>query len=153
VPLQRFFISTAGASDPNRGPHHQNGKLNPTQATPPSITITPLFRIISFPPSYKSPRLSTERTSETPLMSDSDSDIASSAGSILEDASEPDVSSFQCLFCDESYNDTRTMFAHVEDHHSFAIRDTIKSIGTGTGLLFAPPLEPSADHVNKSSKR
>jgi protein arginine N-methyltransferase 3 len=86
-------------------------------------------------------------------MSDSDSDIASSAGSILEDASEPDVSSFQCLFCDETYNDTKAMFVHVEDYHSYAIRDTIKSIATGTGLFYAPPLRPTADHVNKSSKR
>ena len=65
-------------------------------------------------------------------MSDSDSEIASSAGSILEDASEPDVTSFQCLFCDETYDNIKTMFVHIEDHHAFGISDTIKSIGTGT---------------------
>ena len=85
-------------------------------------------------------------------MSESDSETASSAGSIVEDASEPDVSGLQCLFCSGSHNNVDTMFAHVESDHEFAIRDTIRSIGAGTSN-YSPRHRDSRLTRNKSSRR
>ncbi|KAH7135785.1 S-adenosyl-L-methionine-dependent methyltransferase [Dendryphion nanum] len=63
-------------------------------------------------------------------MSDSDSDAASSVGSIIEDASEADISSFKCLFCDREWGNVSEMFSHCETDHKFPIKETIKEIGS-----------------------
>ncbi|KAF2744646.1 histone-arginine methyltransferase CARM1 [Sporormia fimetaria CBS 119925] len=63
-------------------------------------------------------------------MSDTDSEIASSAGSIMEDVSEPDVTSFKCLFCDEEISSVDKMFSHCDSTHKFPIRETIKDVGS-----------------------
>ncbi|KAF2274081.1 histone-arginine methyltransferase CARM1 [Westerdykella ornata] len=63
-------------------------------------------------------------------MSDSEVDGTSSAGSIMEDASEPDTTSFKCLFCETEYSAVATMFAHCAGDHKFPIRETVKDIGS-----------------------
>jgi protein arginine N-methyltransferase 3 len=63
-------------------------------------------------------------------MSDSESDVASSAGSIMEDISEPDVTSFKCLFCDSECPSVDKMFAHCDSEHKFPIRETVKDVGS-----------------------
>lgn len=65
---------------------------------------------------------------------DSDSDVASSAGSIMEDVSEPDSTSFKCLFCDSEFPTVEKTFAHCDGTHKFPIRETIKDIGSSKGL-------------------
>ncbi|KAJ4295134.1 Ribosomal protein arginine N-methyltransferase rmt3 [Kalmusia sp. IMI 367209] len=62
-------------------------------------------------------------------MSDTDSDTASSVGSIVEDASEADTTTFKCLFCDEQWSRVPEMFAHSKSEHSFDVEDTIKKLG------------------------
>lgn len=68
-------------------------------------------------------------------MSDSDSDTASSVGSIVEDASEPDTTSFKCLFCDQQYGRVPDMSTHCKSEHSFDLNETIKNLGPGMYLL------------------
>lgn len=62
-------------------------------------------------------------------MSDTDSDTASSAGSIIEDVSEADISSFKCLFCAKEWGNVSEMFSHCETDHQFPIKSLIKEIG------------------------
>jgi hypothetical protein len=73
----------------------------------------------------------------TRAMSDSDSasDVASSAGSIMEDVSEPDVTNFKCLFCDSECPSIDKMFSHCDSTHKFPIRETIKDIGSSNAFL------------------
>jgi protein arginine N-methyltransferase 3 len=68
-------------------------------------------------------------------MSDSDSDVASSAGSIMEDVSEPDNTSFKCLFCETEFQSVDKMFAHCDSEHKFPIRETIKDVGSSNCCL------------------
>ncbi|KAF1957090.1 S-adenosyl-L-methionine-dependent methyltransferase [Byssothecium circinans] len=68
-------------------------------------------------------------------MSDSDSDIASSAGSIIEDPSEPDTTTFKCLFCDEQWSRVSDMTAHCRSDHAFDVEGAIKSLGPDTDEL------------------
>jgi protein arginine N-methyltransferase 3 len=78
-------------------------------------------------------------------MSDSDTESVSSAGSIIEDISEPDVTSFKCLFCDEQTSPIDKLFSHVEVDHKFAIRDAIKEIGSSISYRL-PRTDPPAIH-------
>lgn len=64
-------------------------------------------------------------------MSDSDSDSVSSAGSIIEDVSEPDTTSFKCLFCDQQWGRVPDMAVHSKKEHGFDLNETIKSFGSG----------------------
>lgn len=64
-------------------------------------------------------------------MAYSDSDSASSVGSIHEDMSEPDTTTFKCLFCDEQYSRVGDMVKHCNAHHGFDLNDTIKKFGSG----------------------
>jgi hypothetical protein len=62
-------------------------------------------------------------------MSDSDSD--SSVGSIIED-SEPDTTTFKCLFCEQEWSCLPEMTAHCRSEHSFDLEGSIKSLGPGS---------------------
>ncbi|KAF1845267.1 histone-arginine methyltransferase CARM1 [Cucurbitaria berberidis CBS 394.84] len=62
-------------------------------------------------------------------MADSDSDTASSVGSIFEDASEPDTTSFKCLFCDQQWCRVSDMGEHCATEHSFNLHETIQKLG------------------------
>ena len=62
-------------------------------------------------------------------MSGTDSDTASSVGSIIEDASEADISSFKCLFCTKDWGNVSEMFSHCETDHQFPIQSVVKEIG------------------------
>lgn len=64
-------------------------------------------------------------------MSDTESDYASSVGSIVEDASEADTTTFKCLFCDEQWSRVPEMFAHSKAEHGFDVENTIKKLGQG----------------------
>ena len=68
-------------------------------------------------------------------MSDTESDTASSIGSIIEDASEPDTNTFKCLFCEEQWSRVPDMFAHCGSEHGFDVEDTIRKLGQGQPLL------------------
>jgi hypothetical protein len=75
-------------------------------------------------------------------MTDSDSDAASSVGSIVEDASEPDTTTFKCLFCEQQWGRVSEMTTHCKSKHSFDLQDTIKNLGSGssTNLFNALPI-------------
>ncbi|KAF1937393.1 histone-arginine methyltransferase CARM1 [Clathrospora elynae] len=62
-------------------------------------------------------------------MSDSDSDTVSSVGSIVEDASEPDTTSFKCLFCEQQWSRVPDMSTHCKSDHGFDLTATIKDLG------------------------
>ncbi|KAF2706301.1 histone-arginine methyltransferase CARM1 [Pleomassaria siparia CBS 279.74] len=64
-------------------------------------------------------------------MSDSDSDVASSVGDIIEETSEPDTTTFKCLFCEKEWNRVPEMFAHCQSEHKFNVESTIKDLGPG----------------------
>ncbi|CBY00477.1 hypothetical protein LEMA_P016070.1 [Plenodomus lingam JN3] len=68
-------------------------------------------------------------------MADSDSDTASSVGSIVEDASEPDTTSFKCLFCDQQLSSISDLTAHCKSEHSFDLHETIKGLGSDADEL------------------
>ncbi|KAF2021003.1 S-adenosyl-L-methionine-dependent methyltransferase [Aaosphaeria arxii CBS 175.79] len=63
-------------------------------------------------------------------MSDTDSDTASSVGSLIEDASEPDTTTFKCLFCDKPWGNVPEMFTHCESEHKFNVKAAIQEIGS-----------------------
>lgn len=84
-------------------------------------------------------------------MSDTDSDTASSVGSIVEDASEPDVTNCECLFCNQEFTSVLSMFEHCETLHEFPIRETIKDVGSSTGP--PSPLPHLANHVTQNWKK
>jgi protein arginine N-methyltransferase 3 len=65
------------------------------------------------------------------MMSDSESDTASSVGSIVEDASEPDTTTFKCLFCEQQWSRVPEMTAHCDSEHGFDLPATIKNLGSG----------------------
>ncbi|KAJ4371210.1 Ribosomal protein arginine N-methyltransferase rmt3 [Neocucurbitaria cava] len=62
-------------------------------------------------------------------MADSDSDTASSVGSIFEDASEPDTTSFKCLFCNQQWSRVSDMGKHCTTEHGFDLIKTVQSLG------------------------
>ncbi|KAF2675705.1 S-adenosyl-L-methionine-dependent methyltransferase [Lentithecium fluviatile CBS 122367] len=68
-------------------------------------------------------------------MSDSDSDAASSIGDIIEEASEPDTTSFECLFCEQQWSRVPDMLTHCRSEHSFDLESAIKSLGPDTDEL------------------
>ncbi|KAF1363168.1 S-adenosyl-L-methionine-dependent methyltransferase [Lizonia empirigonia] len=60
---------------------------------------------------------------------DSDSDSGSSVGSIVEERSEADETTFKCLFCDQQFVRVPEMSSHCTSEHSFDLDATIKSLG------------------------
>lgn len=106
----------------------------------PPLLPSSIFRHFLIVPKANSTDLMTSlphRAARDMSDSDSDSDVASSAGSIMEDISEPDTTSFKCLFCESECSSVDEMFTHCESTHKFPIRETIKNIGSRNGL---PPL-------------
>ena len=73
-------------------------------------------------------------------MAYSDSDAASSVGSIREDASEPDTTTFKCLFCEQQWANVPDMSAHCISEHKFDLKKTITNLGSGMSTSFAPCL-------------
>ena len=73
-------------------------------------------------------------------MAYSDSDAASSVGSIVEDTSEPDTTTFKCLFCDQQCNRVPEMSEHCKLEHNFDLNETIKNLGSGSSTTIAPYL-------------
>jgi protein arginine N-methyltransferase 3 len=71
-------------------------------------------------------------------MSYSDSDAASSVGSIREDTSEPDTTTFKCLFCDQQWSGVPEMSAHCQTEHKFDLNETVTSLGSGSSLILTP---------------
>lgn len=82
-------------------------------------------------------------------MSDSDSDSVSSAGSIIEDVSEPDTTSFKCLFCDQQWSRVPDMAAHSKKEHGFDLIETIKNFGSGVFSLILLPDTPKLTYNNR----
>jgi protein arginine N-methyltransferase 3 len=68
-------------------------------------------------------------------MTYSDSDAASSVGSIVEDASEPDTTTFKCLFCDQQWSRVQDMSSHCNSEHKFDLPATIKNLGPGSSNI------------------
>jgi protein arginine N-methyltransferase 3 len=64
-------------------------------------------------------------------MSDTESDTASSVGSIVEDASEPDTTSFKDLFSDRQWTRVSDMVEHNKAEIGFDLPATIKGLGSG----------------------
>ncbi|KAJ4364826.1 Ribosomal protein arginine N-methyltransferase rmt3 [Ascochyta clinopodiicola] len=60
---------------------------------------------------------------------DSDSDSGSSVGSIVEERSEADDTTFKCLFCDQQFARVQDMSAHCASEHGFDLSETVKSLG------------------------
>lgn len=84
---------------------------------------------------YASPQTGSidgEKLVEPHNMSDTASDTASSVGSIIEEASEPDTTTFKCLFCQQQWNRVPDMFAHCRAQHGFDVEETIKGLGPGS---------------------
>ena len=69
-------------------------------------------------------------------MNASDSDSASSVGSIIEDASEPDTTTFKCLLCDQLWSRVPEMSTHCKADHNFDLTETVKDLGPGLSALF-----------------
>ena len=67
-------------------------------------------------------------------MSDSDSDTASSVGSIVEDVSEPDTTSFKDLFSDRQWTRVPDMVEHDKAEYGFDLAATIKGLGPGMSI-------------------
>lgn len=65
----------------------------------------------------------------------SDSDAASSVGSIVEDASEPDTTTFKCLFCEQQWSRVEDMSKHCTIEHNFDLPETIKNLGPGSSAV------------------
>ena len=65
-------------------------------------------------------------------MSDTESDTASSVGSIVEDASEPDTTTFKDLFSDRQWTRVSDMVEHNKTENGFDLPATIKGLGPGT---------------------
>ncbi|KAL5114045.1 Ribosomal protein arginine N-methyltransferase rmt3 [Pleosporales sp. CAS-2024a] len=68
-------------------------------------------------------------------MAYSDSDAGSSVGSIVEEASEPDTTTFKCLFCDQQWSQVIQMSSHCNSEHKFDLPTTIKNLGPGADEL------------------
>jgi protein arginine N-methyltransferase 3 len=65
-------------------------------------------------------------------MSDfSSDDDASSVGSIVEDASEPDTTSFKDLFSDRQWTRVSDMVEHNKTENGFDLIATIRGLGPG----------------------
>jgi hypothetical protein len=64
-------------------------------------------------------------------MSDISDDDASSVGSIVEDASEPDTTSFKDLFSDRQWTRVSDMVEHNKTENGFDLIATIKGLGPG----------------------
>lgn len=64
-------------------------------------------------------------------MSDISDDDASSVGSIVEDASEPDTTSFKDLFSDRQWTRVSDMVEHNKAENGFDLIATIKGLGPG----------------------
>src|SRR5690242_293966 len=62
--------------------------------------------------------------------SDSESDSGSSVGSIVEERSEADETTFKCLFCDKQFARVLDMSSHCTSEHSFDLNATVKSLGS-----------------------
>ncbi|KAI4618308.1 uncharacterized protein J4E87_007976 [Alternaria ethzedia] len=62
-------------------------------------------------------------------MSDTESDTASSVGSIVEDASEPDTTTFKDLFSDRQWTRVSDMVEHNKAENGFDLPATIKGLG------------------------
>lgn len=60
---------------------------------------------------------------------DSDSDSGSSVGSIVEERSEADETTFKCLFCDQLFAHVPEMSSHCTSEHGFDLNATVKSLG------------------------
>jgi hypothetical protein len=67
-------------------------------------------------------------------MAYSDSD-ASSVGSIVEDASEPDTQTFKCLFCEQQWSRVDEMATHCKSEHSFDLATTVKDLGPSSSTI------------------
>jgi hypothetical protein len=92
--------------------------------------LTQLFTSLQFFPFFDTQAILDITTTHT-IMSDTDSDTASSVGSILEDASEPDTTSFKDLFSDRQWSRVSDMIAHDKAEHGFDLTETIKGLGPG----------------------
>lgn len=71
--------------------------------------------------------------------SDSESDSGSSVGSIVEERSEADETTFKCLFCDKQFARVSEMSSHCTSEHGFDLNATVKSLGSSeptTPFLF-----------------
>jgi protein arginine N-methyltransferase 3 len=62
--------------------------------------------------------------------SDSESDSGSSVGSIVEERSEADETTFKCLFCDKQFARVPDMSSHCTSEHGFDLNATVKSLGS-----------------------
>ncbi len=62
--------------------------------------------------------------------SDSESDLGSSVGSIVEERSEADETTFKCLFCDQQFARVPEMSSHCKSEHSFDLIETVKNLGS-----------------------
>jgi protein arginine N-methyltransferase 3 len=66
--------------------------------------------------------------------SDSESDSGSSVGSIVEERSEADETTFKCLFCDKQFARVADMSSHSTSEHGFDLNETVKGLGSSTPL-------------------
>lgn len=62
--------------------------------------------------------------------SDSESDSGSSVGSIVEERSEADETTFKCLFCDQQFARVPEMSSHCTSEHGFDLNAAVKSLGS-----------------------
>jgi protein arginine N-methyltransferase 3 len=69
---------------------------------------------------------------------DSDSDSGSSVGSIVEERSEADETTFKCLFCDQQFARVPEMSSHCKSEHSFDLNETVKNLGSSESCHAMP---------------
>lgn len=70
--------------------------------------------------------------------SDSESDSGSSVGSIVEERSEADETTFKCLFCDQQFARVPTMSSHCTSEHGFDLDETVKNLGSSESCRTFP---------------
>jgi protein arginine N-methyltransferase 3 len=56
----------------------------------------------------------------------------------MEDVSEPDTTTFKCLFCEQEFQVVGKMFGHVETEHGFPIGEKIRDVGSSTTFALPP---------------
>lgn len=80
--------------------------------------------------------------------SDSESDSGSSVGSIVEERSEADETTFKCLFCDQQFARVADMSSHCTSEHGFDLNGAVKSLGSSE-FYYAFPIQ---DVTNRSQR-
>jgi uncharacterized C2H2 Zn-finger protein len=72
-------------------------------------------------------------------------------GSIVEERSEADETTFKCLFCDKQFARVSDMSTHCTSEHGFDLNATVKSLGSSE-LCHTIPLWATTNNPQRRMK-